>query len=144
MRSVVFSLLLALPLLVSAGPEEERKEAQEMRQQVLADLYKEKPGSKAEIEKSKGYAVFSNLGVNLFVVSTARGGGILRDNRDGKDTYMSMFSAGGGIGLGLKNFSAVFIFISLKDNVCFKTNSAVGATLVLATVTVVPRWASAS
>ena len=100
MRSIILSLLLTLPVMAFASPEEERKEAQEMRQQVLAELYKEKPASKAEIEKSKGYAVFSNLGINLFVVSTARGGGILHDNRDGKDTYMSMLSAGGGLGLG--------------------------------------------
>ena len=45
---------------------------------------------------SKGYAVFSNMGVNLFLVSTQRGGGILRDNRNNDDIYMKMFSAGGG------------------------------------------------
>jgi len=110
MRLLLSTLLLCLPLIAVAGPDEERKEIQEARQQVLTKLYAEKPNAKSEVENSKGYAVFSSLGVNLFVVSTARGGGILHDNRDNKDTYMSMFSAGGGLGLGVKNFGIVFVF----------------------------------
>ena len=110
MRLLLSVLLVCVPLVVSAGPEEDRKEAQEARQSVLAKLYAEKPGAKAEIEKSKGYAVFSSFGMNLLVVSTARGSGILRDNRSGKDIYMSMFSAGGGLGLGVKDFGIVFVF----------------------------------
>jgi len=114
MRLLISILLICLPLLAAAGPDEDRKENLEMRQQVLSDLYKEKPASKAAIEKSRGYAVFSNLGINLLVVSTARGGGVLHDNRSNKDTHMKMFSAGGGIGLGVKNFSIVFVFETEK------------------------------
>jgi lipid-binding SYLF domain-containing protein len=110
MRLLISTLLICLPLLATASPEEERKEIQEMHQQVLTKLYKEKSGSKSEVEKSKGYAVFSSLGINLFVVSTARGGGLLHDNRSNKDIYMNMFSAGAGLGLGVKDFSVVFIF----------------------------------
>ncbi len=110
MRLLLSTLLLCLPLLAVAGPDEDRKEIQEARKEVLAKLYNEKPEAKAEIEKSKGYAVFSSFGMNLFVVSTARGGGILHDMRSGKDIYMSMFSAGGGIGLGVKDFGIVFVF----------------------------------
>jgi lipid-binding SYLF domain-containing protein len=110
MRKLLCTLLLCLPLIAVAGPDEERKEIQEERKEVLAKLYKEKPEAKAEIEKSKGYAVFSSFGMNLLVVSTARGGGILKDMRSGKETYMSMFSAGGGLGLGVKDFGIVFVF----------------------------------
>lgn len=110
MRLMLSTLLLCLPLIAVAGPDEERKETQDMRQEVLTNLYKEKSETKSEIEKSKGYAVFSSLGVNLLVVSTGRGSGVLRDNRSGKDIYMSLFSAGGGIGLGVKDFRVVFVF----------------------------------
>jgi lipid-binding SYLF domain-containing protein len=110
MRRLLIILLICLPLAAYANPDKERKEAQQMREKVLAKLYKEKPGSKAEIANAKGYGVFSNIGINLFLVSTARGGGIVHDNSSGKDTYMKMFSAGGGIGLGVKDFSVVFVF----------------------------------
>ena len=77
---------------------------------ALDKLYAEKPAARNEIKSAKGYAVFSSIGVNLFLVSTERGGGILRDNRSGKDIYMKMFSAGGGVGMGVKDFAVVFIF----------------------------------
>jgi lipid-binding SYLF domain-containing protein len=114
MRTLLSTLLICLPLIAMAGPDEDRKEIQEMRQDVLTKLYKEKPEAKAEIENSKGYAVFSSLGINLFVVSTARGAGVLHDTRSKKDLYMNMFSAGGGLGLGVKDFSVVFVFESEK------------------------------
>ena len=117
MRLLLSTLLICLPLIAVAGPDDDRKEIQEMRQDVLTKLYKEKPATKSEIEKSKGYAVFSSLGINLFVVSTARGAGVLHDKRSKKDIYMNMFSAGGGIGLGVKDFSAVFVFSSDKARI---------------------------
>ena len=91
-------------------PEEERQEILEMRKVTLNDLHKELPGSKEAIENSVGYAVFSNIGINLLVVSTANGSGIAHDKETGKDTFMKMFSAGVGIGLGIKDFRGIFVF----------------------------------
>lgn len=113
----VLTLIAVMLLAVSAraglfttDAEKERNELQEARQTALEQLYKEKPATRRQLEQAKGYAVFSNLGVNLLLVSTQRGGGILRDNRDGSDTYMRMLSAGGGLGLGVKEFAAIFVF----------------------------------
>ncbi len=118
--SVLLSaLLLAIPMSGYAifgkdNPDKERKELQEARNAALGKLYAEKPATRNELKSSKGYAVFSNIGINLFIVSTERGGGILRDNRNGKDTYMKMFSAGGGLGMGIKDFSLIFVFHTVK------------------------------
>ena len=90
--------------------DEQRKELQKARADSLQKLYAEQPSAKAELQSAKGYAVFSNTGINVLVVSTGNGGGILHDNRTGKETYMKMFSAGGGWGMGVKSFSAIFIF----------------------------------
>ena len=90
--------------------DKERQEIGKMREEVLAKLYKEKPETKAAIASSKGYAVFSNIGINVLLLSTARGAGVVRDSRNSKDTYMKMLSLGGGIGLGIKDFSVVFVF----------------------------------
>ena len=91
-------------------PDEERKELQEARSEALEKLYAERPEARQALSSAKGYAVFSNFGLNLGLVSTERGGGILRDNRNGQDTYMKMFSAGGGWGLGIKDFALIFVF----------------------------------
>lgn len=114
-RLVLAGLLVAAPLSNAAlfgkdDPDKERKELQEARRKALDKLYREQPSARQEIKDSKGYAVFSSFGLNLFLISTERGNGILRDNRSGKDIYMNMFSGGGGLGLGVKDFNAVFIF----------------------------------
>lgn len=93
-----------------ATPEEERQEILEMRKTTLNDLYKELPGAKEVVEDSIGYAVFSNVGINLLAISTANGSGVAHDKETGKDTFMKMFSAGVGIGLGIKDFRGIFVF----------------------------------
>ncbi len=114
-------LLMAAGLLLSLNADAQlfgkkkdvdtkRNEILEMRGETLARLYEEKSSAEAMIEKSVGYAVFSNMGINVLLVSTANGKGMAHDNESNTDTYMKMISAGGGIGLGVKKFSAVFIF----------------------------------
>lgn len=119
MKRIAVPLLAAIALLPHAATaglfgkddaDEERAEIQEIRDEVLARLYKEKPGTEEMIAEAEGYAVFSNRGINLLLVSTANGKGLAHDNTTGTDTYMKMFSAGGGIGAGVKKFSAVFVF----------------------------------
>jgi lipid-binding SYLF domain-containing protein len=94
------------------SPEEERKAIQEMRESVLKELYKLNPEAKAKVKKGAGYAVFSNVGVNLVFASFAGGHGIVVEHGTFKDTetYMKMGSAGIGLGLGVKDFRAVFVF----------------------------------
>ncbi|MFT5711155.1 MAG: lipid-binding SYLF domain-containing protein [Halioglobus sp.] len=120
------AILLAAPMSSYAlfgkdNPDEKRAELQSSRSAALKKLYAEKPHSKSEVASAKGYAVFSSIGINLFLVATERGGGILRDNQSGKDTYMQMFSAGGGIGMGVKDFSVIFIFHTVKAMEEFQT-----------------------
>jgi lipid-binding SYLF domain-containing protein len=106
--------MLALAACTTTGsgssPAQERAEVQRMRSETLAKLYKVQPGAQANIQKAAGYAVFSNVGVNLVLISAAGGSGVARDNKTGRDTYMRMVSGGVGFGLGVKDFRGVFVF----------------------------------
>jgi lipid-binding SYLF domain-containing protein len=82
-----------------------RKEAQN----TLAKLYKINPGAKTAIQKAAGYAAFDNFGMNLFLLSTARGKGIAV-TKGKKETFMKVLSVGAGLGLGVKDFRVVFVF----------------------------------
>ena len=93
-------------------PKEQRKSVQAMKHETLEKLYGYHPEAKQRVESSVGYAVFSNTGINLFLLSTGRGWGLAHNNETGKDTYMNMFSAGAGIGMGVKDFRGVFIFFT--------------------------------
>lgn len=97
-------------LAAAASPEEKRKEIRNMRSETLAKLYKVHPQAGDEIKRAVGYAVFSNIGVNLIFLSAAGGSGVAHDNRSGKDIYMKMVSGGVGFGLGVKDFRGVFVF----------------------------------
>jgi lipid-binding SYLF domain-containing protein len=89
---------------------EKKAAVRTMRKDTLNELYRIHPIAKQELKKAKGYAVFSNAGLNLFLLSTGSGWGIAHDNSTGKDVYMKMYSAGVGIGLGVKDFRGIFIF----------------------------------
>lgn len=89
---------------------DKRQALQNMRQEALTELYRMKPGTRTEIANASGYAVFSNANVNLIFASFSGGNGIVKDNRTGKMTYMKMAEAGIGLGLGVKDFRAVFVF----------------------------------
>jgi lipid-binding SYLF domain-containing protein len=113
------ALLMSLPLSSQAlfdkkTPAEERQEIQKNSDTALQKLYSEKPSTREELKSAKGYAVFSSMGVNVLLVSTQNGKGILRNNSTGKETYMKMFSAGGGLGMGVKDFIVVFVFHTEK------------------------------
>ena len=92
------------------SPEKQREEIHEIEEQVLAQLREEEPAAADSIKDAAGYAVFDNTGLNLGLVSSASGKGVAYDNDSEEYTYMKMYSLGGGVGLGVKSFQAVFVF----------------------------------
>lgn len=89
---------------------EKRASIQQMRAETLAKLYEIEPGSRERIDKSVGYAVFSNVGINVILLSAGGGWGVAHNNATAEDTYLNMGSAGFGLGLGVKDFRGVFVF----------------------------------
>jgi hypothetical protein len=52
--------------------------------------------------------------MNLFLLASGRGYGVLKDNKTGQDTYMCVAALGGGVGLGVKDIRVVFVFNDAK------------------------------
>jgi lipid-binding SYLF domain-containing protein len=90
--------------------DKKREKTRKMAATTLSDLYKLEPAAINLIQKSAGYAVFNNMGANLLLLSTARGGGIAVNSKTNQDTFMKMISAGAGLGLGIKDYRVVFAF----------------------------------
>ena len=112
---IIASSLAVILLAVSAAragdsPDEKRDKTRKMAAQTLKDLYKMQPKAQEEIQKSAGYAVFNNMGTNLFLLSTARGAGIALKTKTNQETFMKMISAGAGLGLGVKDYRVIFVF----------------------------------
>ena len=120
MKIRTIAAILAVALL-SAGMriaaddnEEKRQKTRKMAAEALQDLYKLEPAAQAAIQKAAGYAVFDNMGVNVLLLSTARGSGLAVNNKTKQETFMKMASAGAGVGMGVKDYVVVFVFENEK------------------------------
>jgi lipid-binding SYLF domain-containing protein len=113
---LIMAVCVALPAAGALfGPkgdstEEKRAKVREQRDGILARLYASNPEAKDKIAKAAGYGAFNNKNMNLFLLSTGHGYGVVVDNKSKKETFMAMGSLGGGLGLGAKDLSVVFIY----------------------------------
>jgi len=120
MRFKIIASILAVALLTVGaygGEDDNQKKRQKTRKmatEALQDLYKMEPTSQAAIQKAAGYAVFDNMGVNVLLLSTARGSGLAVNNKTKQETFMKMASAGAGLGMGVKDYIVVFVFENEK------------------------------
>lgn len=117
MKQISIILCITCSLLISGcvttggkNPAAKRQSVLSMKNEVLTDLYRVKPDVKAQIAKAPGYAVFSNANINIIFASFGGGYGVVKNNITGKHTFMKMGEIGIGLGLGVKDFRAVFVF----------------------------------
>jgi len=119
MKLLAGSMLLVLLILSGCAShqgktvDKQRQSIETMRANTLNALYKEKPYAADTIERSAGYAVFSNANVNLLFASAGGGYGVVHSN-SGAVTYMKMGEIGLGLGLGAKDYRLVFVFHNQK------------------------------
>ena len=110
----VFALLTGCTATGLSGdsPAERRQAILEMRGEVLNELYSLRPDTRVQIGSAAGYAVFTNANINVIFASFGAGAGVVHDNESGQDTFMRMGEVGIGLGAGVKDFRAVFVFHS--------------------------------
>jgi lipid-binding SYLF domain-containing protein len=108
--SILAVVLLSATSIAADDADTKREKTRKMAAQTLQDLYKLQPTSQALIQKAAGYAVFNNTGVNVLLLSTARGAGIAVNNNTKEETFMKMGSVGAGLGAGVKDYRVVFVF----------------------------------
>jgi lipid-binding SYLF domain-containing protein len=89
---------------------EKQGNVRKQRDQMLAELYAAKPELKERLKKAAGYATFNQKDLNLFLLASGSGYGVLVDNKTGKETFMRVASLGGGVGMGVKDLRVIFIF----------------------------------
>ena len=78
--------------------------------EILKRLYQAQPKAKELIEKSVGYATFSNFGMKILIAGGGTGSGVVINKSGAKPIYMNMAEVQAGIGLGIKSFQNIFVF----------------------------------
>jgi lipid-binding SYLF domain-containing protein len=120
MRARRIVLLLVAVVVASTGlnarasNEEKRAKIRKTAAQTLDELFKLQPASRELIAKSAGYGVFASTGTKLGVISTARGTGLAIETKTKQETFMKMLSGGAGLGVGVKNFRVIFVFLTAQ------------------------------
>ena len=84
------------------------------RDEMLKELYTTKPDMKNVLKKAAGYATFKQVNVNLLLLASVSGYGVLVDNKGHQETFMRMKSLGGGVGAGVKDVRVIFVFHDAK------------------------------
>ncbi len=88
---------------------QQRQEILNKSEQTLKQLYSVEPRTKELIDKSAGYATFSNFGMKILIAGGGTGSGVVI-SKDKKAVYMNMAEVQAGLGIGIKSFQNIFVF----------------------------------
>jgi lipid-binding SYLF domain-containing protein len=116
---IAATALLAGGLAGCATPKgntaaEKRLDVMAMHDEVVDGLSAERAGFRARLDQAPGYAVFSNISTKVLFVGGGNGYGVLVNNQSGDRTFMRMAEIGAGLGVGVKDWRAVFVFNNPK------------------------------
>lgn len=120
MKRILTLLLCALCLSVPVAPAyalfdskpvaEQRAEILKQSEQIMARLYHLEPHAKELIDKSVGYATFSNFGMKILLAGGGSGSGVVMRKGNAKPVFMKMVEIQAGLGVGIKSFTVIFVF----------------------------------
>src|SRR5262245_43680261 len=109
-RVLAVTLLATSWLSAKDSPGQQRDKIRKVTSESLTELYKLHPAAQGAIQNSAGYAVFSDIGMNLLLLSTAHGAGVAVNSKTRQETFMKMVSVGAGLGIGAKGYRVIFAF----------------------------------
>jgi lipid-binding SYLF domain-containing protein len=90
--------------------EEARQEMRTVAADTLQTLYATQPAARGVVEKSAGYAVFSNFGMKILIAGGGTGEGLAVNNKTKQEIFMRMAEVQAGLGFGIKKFRLVWVF----------------------------------
>ena len=118
--AITFALFLGLsssafaqfsnPFGPDKTPAQQKQEILKKSDEILKQLYAAQPKTKELIEKSAGYATFSNFGMKILIAGGGSGSGVVISKFNSKPIFMNMAEVQAGLGLGIKSFQNIFIF----------------------------------
>ena len=99
--------------------EQQRSALRTMAEETLNRLYEMQPSAQKAIATSAGYAVFSNFGMKIFFMGGGSGKGVAVARETGEETFMKMVEVQAGLGMGVKKFRLVWVFMGRTELTSF-------------------------
>lgn len=124
MKKLLIPSLICIALLIPThcyaqfssilGPSktvaQQKQEILKKNDEILLRLYQAQPKAKELIEKSVGYATFSNFGMKILIAGGGSGSGVVMSKGLKKPVFMNMAEVQAGVGIGIKSFQNIFVF----------------------------------
>ena len=124
MKKILSLLLISCAFLLPAhsyaqfsnpfGPSktvaQQKEDIIKKNHEILKNLYQAQPKAKELIDKSVGYATFSNFGMKILIAGGGTGTGVVINKSSKQPVYMNMAEVQAGLGLGIKSFQNIFVF----------------------------------
>ena len=101
---------LSNPFAAEKTIAQQRQDILKKSEDTLRALYQAQPKSKELIDKSAGYATFSNFGMKILIAGGGTGSGVVINRSGAKPVYMNMAEVQAGLGFGIKSFQNIFVF----------------------------------
>ena len=76
---VALSLFGGCASMGEGSNADKRQNILQMKEQVLTELFEQKPDTRAQLNSAPGYAVFSNANINLIFIAAGTGYGVVKD-----------------------------------------------------------------
>ena len=89
---------------------QQRADILKTNDQTLQRLYRLEPHARELVDKSAGYATFSNFGMKIFIAGGGSGSGVVFRKGEAKPVFMKMVEVQAGLGIGIKSFNVIFVF----------------------------------
>lgn len=89
---------------------QQRKAILKTNSEILKKLYATEPQAKLLIERSPGYAVFSDFGMKILLAGGGSGKGAVYQANPKKIIFMDMLELQAGLGLGVTSFQMIYVF----------------------------------
>jgi lipid-binding SYLF domain-containing protein len=113
--AMLLTLAFMAPAIAAPSKDEQRQEVRDVARNTLDRLYKAQPAAKDAVERSAGYAVFSNFGMKILFAGGGKGQGIAVNRKTKSETFMRMVEVQAGLGMGVKKFRLVWVFEKQSD-----------------------------
>mgnify|MGYP003576816660 CR=1 FL=1 len=118
MKTMLSAVLLSLAVGCASDPktdseaEQMRNEVRAMEKETLQRLYKLQPEAQQTVESGYAHATFSNFGMKIFVFGSGSGEGVAVSKDPRKETFMRMVELQTGLGIGVKKFRHIWVFMN--------------------------------
>ena len=124
LKFIFLTLACSLAIVAHAADDkkaEEQKQVRKMAHDTLQRLYKAEPKAKGAVEGAAGYAVFSNTGLKILMLGSGKGEGLAVNNKSHQETFMKVVELQAGLGFGVKKFSVIFVFETIRHSTALLT-----------------------